>query len=77
MRLAVLTSGGDAPGMNAAIRAVVRTALARGFEVFGVRHGYSGLMCGDFVALGVREVGGIIDRGRDDSRKHALRAHPR
>ncbi len=63
MRLAVLTSGGDAPGMNAAIRAVVRTALARGFEVFGVRHGYSGLMCGDFVALGAREVGGIIDRG--------------
>ncbi len=39
-RIAVLTSGGDAPGMNAAIRAVVRTGLDRGFEIFGVRHGY-------------------------------------
>lgn len=62
-RLAVLTSGGDAPGMNAALRAVVRVASARGFEVFGVRHGYSGLIAGDFVALGPRDVGGIIERG--------------
>jgi 6-phosphofructokinase 1 len=62
-RLAVLTSGGDTPGMNAAIRAVVRTAAARGIEVFGVRHGYSGLIEGEFVALGPRDVGGIIDRG--------------
>ena len=45
-RLAVLTSGGDAPGMNAAIRAVVRLGAARGFEVFGVRHGYAGLISG-------------------------------
>lgn len=62
-RLAVLTSGGDAPGMNAAIRAIVRVGVARGFEVFGVRHGYTGLIAGDFVALGPRDVGGIMERG--------------
>lgn len=62
-RLAVLTSGGDAPGMNAAIRAAVRTGIARGFEMFGVRHGYSGLISGDFVPLGPRDVGGIIEVG--------------
>jgi 6-phosphofructokinase 1 len=62
-RLAVLTSGGDAPGMNAAIRAIVRVGAARGFEVFGVRHGYTGLIAGDFVALGPRDVGGIMERG--------------
>lgn len=62
-RLAVLTSGGDAPGMNAALRAVVRMASAHGFEVFGVRHGYSGLIAGEFLALGPRDVGGIIERG--------------
>ncbi len=62
-RIAVLTSGGDAPGMNAAIRAVVRTGLAHGLEVFGIRHGYRGLIAGDFVSLGARDVGGIIERG--------------
>src|SRR5688572_28904501 len=62
-RLAVLTSGGDAPGMNAAIRAVVRIGVARGFEVFGVRHGYTGLIAGDWKALGPRDVGGIMERG--------------
>ena len=62
-RLAVLTSGGDAPGMNAAIRAVVRMGVARGFEVFGVRHGYTGLIAGEFVPLGLRSVGGIMQRG--------------
>ncbi len=62
-RVAVLTSGGDAPGMNAAIRAVVRTGLERGFEVYGVRHGYRGLMAGDFVLLSARDVGGIMQRG--------------
>lgn len=45
-RIAVLTSGGDAPGMNAAIRAVVRTSISRGWEVFGVKYGYSGLLRG-------------------------------
>jgi 6-phosphofructokinase 1 len=62
-RLAVLTSGGDAPGMNSAIRAVVRMGVARSFEVFGVRHGYSGLIAGDFMPLGPRDVGGIMERG--------------
>jgi 6-phosphofructokinase 1 len=62
-RLAVLTSGGDAPGMNAAIRAIVRMGVARGFEVFGVRHGYTGLIAGEFVPLGLRDVGGIMQHG--------------
>jgi 6-phosphofructokinase 1 len=62
-RIAVLTSGGDAPGMNAAIRAVVCTGLAKGWEVFGVRHGYAGLISGDFIPLGSRDVDGIIQRG--------------
>jgi len=62
-RIAVLTSGGDAPGMNAAIRAVVRTGIDKGWEVYGVRNGYSGLVGGKFVALGARDVGGIMQRG--------------
>jgi 6-phosphofructokinase 1 len=62
-RIAVLTSGGDAPGMNAAIRAVVRTGLAKGWDVLGVRCGYAGLISGDILPLGARDVGGIIQRG--------------
>ncbi|MBP1774181.1 MAG: pfkA [candidate division NC10 bacterium] len=62
-RIAVLTSGGDAPGMNAAIRAVVRTGIGRGWEVFGVRHGYAGLIGGDMGPLSARDVGGILQRG--------------
>ncbi|MGQ9477056.1 MAG: 6-phosphofructokinase [Candidatus Bipolaricaulia bacterium] len=62
-RIGVLTSGGDAPGMNAAIRAVVRVGSAKGFEVFGVRRGYAGLIAGEFLPLGVRDVSGIIHRG--------------
>jgi 6-phosphofructokinase 1 len=62
-RIAVLTSGGDAPGMNAAIRAVVRRGVSLGLEVLGVRHGYNGLIHGEFVPLGARDVGGIIERG--------------
>ncbi len=62
-RIAVLTSGGDAPGMNAAIRAVVRTGVARGWDVFGVRHGYAGLISGDMSSLSARDVGGILQRG--------------
>ena len=62
-RIAVLTSGGDAAGMNAAIRAVVRTGLHYGWEVFGVKHGYAGLIAGDFERLGARDVGGIIQHG--------------
>ena len=62
-RIAVLTSGGDAPGMNAAIRAVVRTGIDRGWQVLGIRHGYAGLIAGESVGLGLRDVGGIIQNG--------------
>ncbi len=62
-RIGVLTSGGDAAGMNAAIRAVTRTAVYAGLEVMGVRKGFSGLIDGDFIPLGAREVGGIISKG--------------
>jgi 6-phosphofructokinase 1 len=62
-RIAVLTSGGDAPGMNAALRAVVRTGLARGWQVFGVRRGYAGLSAGDIAELDARAVGGILQQG--------------
>ena len=62
-RIAVLTSGGDAPGMNAAIRAVVRAGIAQGASVIGARHGFSGLIAGDLVPLGARAVGGIIQQG--------------
>jgi 6-phosphofructokinase 1 len=62
-RIAVLTSGGDAPGMNAAIRAVTRMALSKGWEVFGVKRGYKGLIEGDMNWMGARDVGGIIQLG--------------
>lgn len=62
-KIAVLTSGGDAPGMNAAIRAVVRTALYYNLEAIGVRRGYAGLIDGDFQLLGPGDVGDIIQRG--------------
>ncbi len=62
-RIAVLTSGGDAPGMNAAVRAVVRTALSKGVEVFGVYRGYNGLINGDMVQMNLRSVSDIIHRG--------------
>jgi 6-phosphofructokinase 1 len=63
MRVAVLTTGGDAPGINAAIRAAVRTGIDKGWEMLGVRHGYSGLLRSDFAPLGLRDVGGIIGLG--------------
>jgi 6-phosphofructokinase 1 len=62
-RVAVLTSGGDAPGMNAAIRAVTRMGLACGYQVFGVRHGFTGLIQGEIEELGARDVGGIMQQG--------------
>ena len=62
-KIAVLTSGGDAPGMNAAIRSVVRTGVAKGWEVFGVKGGYEGLINGIFIPMGTRDVGGILQRG--------------
>ena len=61
--IGVLTSGGDAPGMNAAIRAVVRAALFKGYKVKGVRHGYNGLLMGDIVDMNLRSVSEIIHRG--------------
>lgn len=62
-RIGVLTSGGDAPGMNAAIRAVTRTAIYNNLEVIGFRRGYEGLLEGDVIPLSVSSVGGIIHRG--------------
>jgi 6-phosphofructokinase 1 len=62
-KIAVLTSGGDAPGMNAAIRAVVRSGVDNGWDVVGVKLGYYGLINGIFMPLGARDVGGIIQRG--------------
>ncbi|HPX03704.1 MAG TPA: 6-phosphofructokinase [Synergistaceae bacterium] len=62
-RIGVLTSGGDAPGMNAAIRAVTRTALYNGLEVVGIRRGYEGLLEGDLVPMTRSSVGGILLHG--------------
>ncbi len=62
-RIALLTSGGDAPGMNAAIRAVTRRALFHGAEVFGLRRGFAGLIDRDFLPLGPRDVGRILHLG--------------
>jgi 6-phosphofructokinase 1 len=85
-RIAILSSGGDAPGMNAAIRAVVRVGTEKGCEVIGVRNGYAGLIAGHLISLGVRDVGGIIQKGgtilgsarcpefeTDEGRRKALR----
>ena len=62
-RIGVLTSGGDAPGMNAAIRAVTRVALNSGIEVFGIYDGYRGMVDGHIEPLTRKEVGEVIDRG--------------
>lgn len=62
-RIAVMTSGGDAPGMNAAIRAVVRAALDKNIEVYGIRQAFAGLLSGDMERLSSREVSGILQRG--------------
>ncbi|MBI3945226.1 MAG: 6-phosphofructokinase [Armatimonadetes bacterium] len=62
-RIGVLTSGGDASGMNACIRAVVRTAVSRGVAVVGIRRGYDGLIRGDAVPMDAESVGGILNRG--------------
>jgi len=62
-RVAVLTSGGDAPGMNAAIRAVVRCGVEKGWGMYGVRNGYAGLISGNIQQLGTRDVGGILQKG--------------
>lgn len=61
--IAVLTSGGDAPGMNAAVRAVVRTAIFKGMDVYGVQRGYNGLLTGEVTKMDLRSVSDIIHRG--------------
>ena len=63
MKIAVLTSGGDAPGMNACIRAVVRTSIYLGIDVYGVRMGYNGLIADDMYKMNVSSVADIIHRG--------------
>lgn len=62
-RLGVLTSGGDAPGMNAAIRAVTRAAIYNGLDVFGIRRGYEGMIDGDIYQMSSQDVSGIIQKG--------------
>ena len=62
-RIGILTSGGDAPGMNAAVRAVVRTALDQGISCVGIRRGWNGLIASDFVPLDASSVSHIIDKG--------------
>lgn len=61
--IGILTSGGDAPGMNAAIRAVVRTAIYYGYKVYGIEKGYKGLLDEEFVEMDLSSVGDIIQRG--------------
>lgn len=62
-RIGVFTSGGDSPGMNANIRAVVRYAIAQGLEVYGIRHGYKGMLAGDIIPMNAGSVSGIIGHG--------------
>ena len=62
-KIAVFTSGGDAPGMNACIRAVVRGAIYHGIEVFGIRRGYNGMISGDIIPLQSQSVSNIVQRG--------------
>ena len=62
-RIGVLTSGGDAPGMNACVRSVVRTALHHGVECYGIRRGWNGLITGDIIRLDEKSIAHIINRG--------------
>lgn len=62
-RIGVLTSGGDAPGMNPCVRSVVRTALHHGIECYGIRRGYNGLITGDVIKMDEKNVSHIINRG--------------
>ena len=62
-RIGVLTSGGDAPGMNAAVRAVVRCAVSQGMECIGIRRGWNGLITGDFTPMTATSASHIITRG--------------
>ena len=62
-RIGVLTSGGDAPGMNACVRSIVRTALFHGIECYGIRRGYHGLIHGDIVKMDEKSVSHVLDHG--------------
>ena len=62
-KIAILTSGGDSPGMNAAIRSIVRTAIHYNIEVYGIKRGYQGLIEGDLIKMDTRSVSDILDRG--------------
>ena len=62
-KIAVLTSGGDAPGMNAAIRAVVRKAIVNGIEVTGIQKGYQGMLSEEFIEMGPRSVSDSVQKG--------------
>ena len=77
--IGVMTSGGDAPGMNPAIRAVVRTALANDMKVLGIVGGYEGMIHGNFRSMGARDVGGILQRGGTilETRRSELFREPR
>ena len=70
MRVGILTSGGDAPGMNAAVRAVARTAFFKGWDVMGIWSGYKGLLEGRIYPMDRRRLGGIIHRGGTRSEEH-------
>ncbi|HET6992989.1 MAG TPA: 6-phosphofructokinase, partial [Bacteroidia bacterium] len=61
--IAVMTSGGDSPGMNACLRAVVRTAINEGITIYGIRYGYEGMIDGDFYKMYAHSVSNIIHRG--------------
>jgi 6-phosphofructokinase 1 len=63
MKIGILTSGGDAPGMNAAIRAVVRKALVNNCKVYGIKRGYAGILSGEIIQMNSRTVGDILQRG--------------
>lgn len=74
-KIGVLTSGGDAPGMNAAVRAAVRTGISMGMEVYGIERGYEGLLDGDVRKLEWKSVGDILQRGgtnTEDSRSREI-----
>lgn len=70
-KIAVLTSGGDSQGMNAAVRAVVRSGLYYGLEVYGIQRGYQGLLNNDIFQMDIRSVGDIIQRGGQFFNPHA------
>lgn len=73
-KIAVLTSGGDSQGMNAAVRAVVRSGLFHGLEVYGVQRGYQGLLNNDIFPMDLRSVGDIIQRGERFFNRHVARS---